>query len=127
MSNVFTYDRRIILALVDSKGTLSGALMKNINFRQPQVIENLKLKAPSLKVGDFARIKDYLFIVVKKDYRNKLSENDIEVIFKKLPDEVKKLDIKTTSESYSEFKDSLKKHFSFIEFCDTSEWDMGRR
>ncbi|MCK9482344.1 MAG: hypothetical protein M0R38_11405 [Bacteroidia bacterium] len=124
MSNVFTYDKKTILAFIDTKGSLSGELMKNIKFRRPQVIEDLKTLSTNFKVGDYAKISNYLFIVMKKNYRNKLTLETADKLLEQLPAELKGLETKTTLENYSELKDVIEKHFTLIEFCDTSKWEI---
>lgn len=74
MKNVFVVDGRITIAFVDSKGTLAGDLMKEIQSRRPEIILELKKvldEAGETAVGQGIKIDDYLFLVNKKDYRNK--------------------------------------------------------
>ena len=86
MSNVFSFNlnnQKTLLAFTDTNATLSGELMKAINFRYPRVIEKLKEKAKNseLKVGDYIQIYDYLFVILKKNFRNKIKNGIIQFYF----------------------------------------------
>lgn len=127
MNNVFSFslnNQKTLLAFTDTNATLSGILMKAINFRYPRVIEKLKEKAKNseLKVGDYVQIYDYLFVILKKNYRNKINAAAADAIFKQLPTEVKEQKIKTTLEDYPELKEVIAENFPLTEFYETSKW-----
>lgn len=127
MNNVFSFslnNQKTLLAFTDTNATLSGILMKAINFRYPRVIEKLKEKAKNseLKVGDYVQIYDYLFVILKKNYRNKINAAAADTIFKQLPIEVKEQKIKTTLEDYPELKEVIAENFPLTEFYETSKW-----
>ena len=127
MNNVFSFslnNQKTLLAFTDTNATLSGTLMKAINFRYPRVIEKLKEKAKNseLKVGDYVQIYDYLFVILKKNYRNKINAAAADTIFKQLPIEVKEQKIKTTLEDYPELKEVIAENFPLTEFYETSKW-----
>lgn len=129
MNNVFSFslnNQKTLLAFTDTNATLSGILMKAINFRYPRVIEKLKEKAKNseLKVGDYVQIYDYLFVILKKNYRNKINAAAADTIFKQLPIEVKEQKIKTTLEDYPELKEVIAENFPLTEFYETSKWEF---
>lgn len=108
------------LFFVDQKGHKSGVAMKNLDYVQPSVIEELQktLETPH-PIGSVITIRWYTFIVSRKHYssRQDLAATDAALATLSGPH-------KMTAEDFPEIV-SLARKYSNIEFYDTSDWDKG--
>lgn len=78
-NNVFKWDLKTHIFLIDKTGAISGEYLKAMNFRGPKVIEEMKEKVKEYEVGDYFIIRDlYLFIVGRKHYRSKWDKKAVE-------------------------------------------------
>lgn len=122
MKNVFTWEtNKKILAFIDIDGHLSGSLMKNIDFRQPRIISELKehIAKNGNSIGNIINISNYTFVTVRKHYASKVD-------LKKFEEMIALLDsnqtYKTTGENYTECLPFLAK-YSNIEIYESSSWE----
>jgi len=125
--NVFIYEKhKKTLAFIDLKGHLSGRLMKNIDYVQPRVIEELKktILESGNEIGKIIQIRDYVFVTIRNHYNSKVDLNKFKTIMQKLePQNI----YKTTAENYTECLDVIKEvDLPYtLEVYETSEWGVG--
>lgn len=122
--NIFTYEpNKLTLALTTEGLHLNGTLMKNIDFRRPEIIKKLLEKKSLVKIGDYVIIDNYLFFVARKHYNSKFNLSGLEVSIKKMFDEIS-MPIKTTAEDYIDLVNFMKSINDNLEIYETSEWKM---
>ncbi|MFW5889575.1 MAG: hypothetical protein ACOCUD_04260 [Bacillota bacterium] len=114
----------MILAFTTKGGHVSGNLMKGIEFREPDVIKELKHRTKlKTKIGDVIRIRNYYFVIYKKHYNSKITSADFEHVLKLAKEKIDNNDkLKTTIEDIEKFKDVLVDYFPNIRICKRSDW-----
>lgn len=124
--NIFLWEPHIqTIAFTTESGHITGTLMKNINFRQPEIIKELRRKVNETKprTGDVITIKHYSFIILRKHYNTKLTEDTFSNAIKKaLPCLEAFSRFKTTDEDFPQFVDILQKQIPRLEVRTKSGW-----
>ena len=126
MRNVFIIEspRKRTLAFATSGGYITGKLLKQIDFRQPNVIKQYKQLAQNSKIGDVLCVNGYVFVLVKKHYANKLTEKDFTKILKDNADKLNEYELKTTNDDYPQYKELILKYIPNLEYRETGEWGV---
>jgi hypothetical protein len=126
MKNVFKHepDKRI-LAFTTQKGHLSGDLMKNIDFRLPREIEDLKKWLEvERQIGDVFISRYVVLVVLRKHYNSKLTKESFNMTLQKALPILEQFKLKTTFESYAEFQNEILNNLPALEICETSAWGI---
>lgn len=130
MTNVFDIGekRKHILTFITQGGHVSGDLMKQIKYRSPNTIIKLQEYInQGAEIGDVFVIGYFVFVVIKKHYNSKIKREQFEAILKDVAPRVSHLSLRTTAESYEEYKEIVSNYLPGIEYCDTSAWDIGKK
>ena len=126
MKNVFTIEspRKHILVFGNCGGFTSGTLLKQIDFRQPKVIQKYKELAKDSQIGDILTIGTYKFLIVKKHYANVLKKSKLEELLQKNKEELNEVELKTTNDDHSAFKDLILEYIPTLEYRETGKWGV---
>lgn len=124
--NFFKYVKdTIFIALIDKSAAMSGNVMKQIAFRQPDVIEKLKekIKNTDIKIGHCYKIGFFIFIVARENYHRKWDKDILNKIMSAIIPQLKtknykyKIDI----EDYPILDECIPDDFD-VEICHHCEW-----
>lgn len=111
-TNIFRWEPHLqTIAFTTESGHLSGILMKNIQYRRPEIIEELQriVKETSPRIGDVITIKNYSFVILRKHYNNKITEKTFsDALHKAFPSLEHFSGFKTTDEDFPRFVEILK-------------------
>jgi len=118
--NVFVYDGKTTLAFCDLTGAMSGELMKGIGLRQPRIIEQLKVEVKNAKIGDILKIENYVFVIMRKHYANKISAATIAPMINNIISFTSGMDLKTCEIDFPVFRAELNKipNLKWFSKCD---------
>jgi hypothetical protein len=113
-----------ILFFITQGAHVSGTALKNLEYIQPLIIEQLKRYVDGLKpaIGSVIPVQDnYIFIVSRKHYSSK---HDLDLVRKALM----KLQgiIKMSNEDFPDIVKLVSTEFTNIELKTTSNWDNSR-
>ena len=108
-NNIFNYDGQNILAICDLTGAMSGELMKAIGYRNPGILDELKIKLKNAQVGDIIFVKHYVFIVARKHYASKLIAASIVPMIAKVAAMTANMSLKAYSGDFPQLHDELSK------------------
>ena len=126
MTNVFTLEtpKKQTLAFTTQGGHISGELMKNINFRRPEIIQEFKkLVLTNNNIGSVIEVKGYFFIVIRKHYNSKVDETTFRKAISLALSQISGGEnFKTTNEDWPQFQSVIKELIPNIEFRDRSGW-----
>ena len=103
--NIFNYDGQYTLAFCDLTGAMSGELMKAIGFRNPKIIDLLKIEIKKAQIGSIIFIQNYIFVVVRKHYANKVTAATIAPMIAHIAAMTANLKLKVFSGDFPQFKD----------------------
>lgn len=123
--NIFNYDGQYTLAFCDMSGAMSGDLMKGIGFRAPSVLDLLKIELKKAQIGSIIFIKNYIFVVVRKHYANKVTAATIAPMIAHISEMTANLKLKAYSGDFPQFHDELNKlpNITWYAKCD---WPWGK-
>ena len=129
--NFYKYNKNTMyICLIDSTGAISGETMKECKNRCPQIIDKLKKKIAEkeVKIGNCFIIDFFIFIVVRKSYRNKYDSNIIRQIWNIiLPQlEKKNYEYRIDIEDYPCFQEILQENINTIAditICNHCYWE----
>lgn len=86
-ANYFVWEGKpLYICLIDKKGSISGEVMKQVQFRSPAAIDALKekIKTNGAAIGSCFTTGlescPYLFIVVRNSYQSKYDEKTVKTI-----------------------------------------------
>jgi hypothetical protein len=114
-----------ILAFTTQGGHVSGKLMKQIEFRSPEVIDKLKDKiSQGNSIGDVIVIDTFIFVVYKKHYNTKMNRDKFEAVLKIAAPNINKYRTKITNEDWPDYQDLILQYIPSIEYRETSEWGV---
>lgn len=134
MKNVFLleYPSKQTLAFTTQGGHLSGKLMKNIDFRRPEIIKQFQevVKQKTPQIGEVITIQNYSFLILRKHYNSRLNTVAFtQAIAAALPalKTAGFLDnLKTTDEDFPEYMEILKSLIPNIEIRPESGWPTNK-
>lgn len=114
-----------IVAFITQGAHVSGKIMKQIEFRDPDVIIELKNKiANNSNIGDVIAIGAYVFVVYKKHYNTKMNTEKFEAALKIAAPIINKYKTKITNEDWPDYKELILQYIPSIEYRETSEWGV---
>ena len=118
--NIFNYDGQYTLAFCDLTGAMSGELMKAIGFRNPKIIDLLKIEIKKAQIGSIIFIQNYIFVVVRKHYANKVTAATIAPMIAHIAAMTANLKLKVFSGDFPQFKDEINKlpNITWYSKCD---------
>lgn len=125
--NLFTWEpERYTIAFTTQSGHLSGKLMKDINFRRPDIIKTLKTRIQKNKpnIGDIVVVRNYIFVILRKHYNTRINKTQFRDIIKGIvPNILKETTMfKTTSQDFPLFEEDLVELIPNIEIRRESGW-----
>lgn len=124
-SNLFNVENpsKFKLIFITQKGHLTGKIMKGMDFRQPKIIEELKVKLEEKnEIGDVIIIKNNVFVIYRKHYNSRVDGQQFEKILKKALPSLSGMQFKTTNEDLPQFQKIILKYLPDIEYRESSEW-----
>lgn len=124
-SNLFNVESpsKFKLVFITQKGHITGNIMKGMDFRLPRTVEKLKEKLEEKnEIGDVIIINNSVFVIYRKHYNSRVSEQEFEKVLKKALPSLSGMQLKTTNEDLPQFQKIILKYLPDIEYRESSEW-----